>query len=181
VYFLKVSHQMHMRWGEDAKQTRTREVESKMGLVIETNAAAFTVVSAALGVTQRTGTATSQVSANSHAESARSVAIDFDFTAHIQSAKIAFRNALEAQGVIGTSEGAHEFLEKVLQQARGVIVQSPTAHNPAQIPEKGFAQYAPAVKDMASLAKTQILQQAPTAVHAQANASRQNVLGLLQS
>jgi flagellin-like hook-associated protein FlgL len=170
-----------MYWGENAERTRTRKVESKMGLAIETNAAALTVASAVLGVTRSTGTARLQASASSHAGSSRSTAIDFDFTAHIQSAKIAFRNALEAQGVIGTSEGAHEFLEKVLQQARGVIVESPTTHNIAQMQEKGVSQYAHAVKDMASSAKTQILQQAHTAVNAQANASQQDVLGLLRS
>ena len=87
-----------------------------MGLAIETNAAALTIVTAALGATQGTGSGPSQVSASNQADSARIAAIDFDFTAHIQGAKIAFRNALEAQGVIGTSEGAHEFLEKVLQR-----------------------------------------------------------------
>jgi flagellin len=150
-----------------------------MGLAIETNAAALTIVTAALGATQGTGSGPSQVSAGNQADSARIAAIDFDFTAHIQGAKIAFRNALEAQGVIGTSEGAHEFLEKVLQRVRGVVVQSSTTHKPSHMPAKSEA-YAPAVKDMASSAKTQILAQAPTAVNAQANASRQNVLSLLQ-
>jgi flagellin-like hook-associated protein FlgL len=155
-------------------------VENKMGLAIRTNAASLTSVTVALHTTQGPASGPLQVSASSQAGSARTAAIDFDFTAHIQGAKVAFRNALEAQGVVGTSEGAHEFLEKVLQQVRGVILQSPTTHNLSHMSVKGKAHHAPAIKDMVSSAKTQILAQSPAAVNVQANASRQNVLSLLQ-
>ena len=154
-------------------------VENQMGLAIKTNAAALKGPAASVAETSRLQVSTGN-QAKSAIDYARVSAIDYDYTAQIQGAKMAFRNALEAQGVIGTSEGAHEFLEKVLLRARRVIIQSPATDNSANTPVKNEDDPALLVKEVLSSAKNQMSEQAPTAVNALANASQQSVLSLLQ-
>jgi hypothetical protein len=119
---------------------------------------------------------TAQLPLDSHtkinAYAATRASFDFDLSAHIRSAKMAIRNSFEAQGLTYAVRGADEYLQEVLNRMGKVIMQSQVAFSSG-----GDSSFARQTTDIAT---TQILQHAPTAVQAQANVSKQNVLSLLR-
>jgi hypothetical protein len=119
---------------------------------------------------------TAQLPLDSHtkrtADAANRASYDFDLSAHIRSAKMAIRNSFEAQGLTDAVLGADEYLQEVLNRMGKVVMQSQVAFSSGG--NSGFA------RRTADIATTQILQHAPTAVQAQSNVSKQNVLSLLR-
>ena len=119
---------------------------------------------------------TAQLPLDSHTkitvDAATGVSFDFDLMAHIRSAKMAIRNSFEAQGLTDDVRGADEYLQEVLNRMGKVVMQSQVAFS-----SSGDSSTARQTTDIAT---TQILQHAPTAVQAQANVSKQNVLSLLR-
>ena len=119
---------------------------------------------------------TAQLPLDSHtkitADAATGESFDFDLLAHIRSAKMVIRNSFEAQGLTDAARGADEYLQEVLNRMGKVVMQSQMAFSSG-----GDSSTARRTTDIAT---TQILQHAPTAVQAQANVSKQNVLSLLR-
>ena len=119
---------------------------------------------------------TGQLPLDSHtkitADAATGASFDFDLLAHIRSAKMVIRNSFEAQGLTDAARGADEYLQEVLNRMGKVVMQSQMAFSSG-----GDSSTARRTTDIAT---TQILQHAPTAVQAQANVSKQNVLSLLR-
>ena len=119
---------------------------------------------------------TAQLPLDSHtkitADAATGASFDFNLLAHIRSAKMAIRNSFEAQGLTDAVRGADEYLQEVLNRMGKVVMQSQMAFSSG-----GDSSTARQTTDIAT---TQLLQHAPTAVQAQANVSKQNVLSLLR-
>ena len=106
-------------------------------------------------------------------EIATALSCEFDLSAHIRSAKMAIRNSFEAQGLTNVVQGADEYLKEVLHRMGEVVMQSQVTLSNISASDS--------VRETTEIATTQILQQAPTAVQAQANVSKRNVLSLLQN
>jgi len=105
---------------------------------------------------------------NGAADDAAGVAIASRLTSEIRGTNQAIRNAMDGQAMIDTAEGAHE-----------EVVKHPAAHARTGCSSVNDTNSRAEAKQLL-LAKSQILQQASTAMLAQANASKQNVLSLLQ-
>lgn len=120
---------------------------------------------------------TAQVTFDDHkkptTEIATALSFEFDLSAHIRSAKMAIRNSFEAQGLTNVVQGADEYLKEVLHRMGEVVMQSQVTLSNISASDS--------VRETTEIATTQILQQAPTAVQAQANVSKKNVLSLLQN
>jgi len=174
-----------------------------MALTVATNTGALMAQAAAISVNKDMETSMHRLSTgmriNSAADDAAGVAIASRLTAEVKGTNMAIRNAMDAQALIDTAEGAHVEIGSILQRMRELAVQAANDTNSAADRDsidstvsnltnissnlqagRGRIEDADFAAETTSLAKSQILQQASTAMLAQANASKQNVLSLLQ-
>ena len=151
-------------------------MEGKMEVGVATYKMGVMLAASTFHYTKNRESTTEQLPFDSHtkitAAAASRVSFDFDLSAHIRSAKLAIRESFEAQGLTDAVRGADEYLQEVLNRMGKVVMQSQVAFNSG-----GDSSF---VRRTTDIATTQILQHAPTAVQAQANVSKQNVLSLLR-
>ena len=151
-------------------------MEGKMEVGVATYNVGVMAAASTFHDTKNMESTTAQLPLDSHtkitADAASRASFDFDLSAHIRSAKVAIRNSFEAQGLTDAVRGADEYLQEVLNRMGKVVMQSQVAFS-----SSGDSSTARQTTDIAT---TQILQHAPTAVQAQANVSKQNVLSLLR-
>ena len=97
-----------------------------VSLSIASNNAALEVTSASLGLNRATETSMERISTgkriNAASDDAAGVAIASRLSAEIRGTNQAIRNALDAQALIDTAEGAHKEVENILQRMREVSV-----------------------------------------------------------
>ena len=97
-----------------------------VSLSIASNNAALEVTSASLGLNRATETSMERISTgkriNAASDDAAEVAIASRLSAEIRGTNQAIRNALDAQALIDTAEGAHKEVENILQRMREVSV-----------------------------------------------------------
>ena len=152
------------------------EMEGKMEVGVTTYNAGVMAAASTFHDTKNMESTTAQLPLDSHtkttADPATRASFDFDLSAHIRSAKMAIRNSFEAQGLTDAVRGADEYLQEVLHRMGEVVMQSQVAFTSGR--DSSFA------RQTTEIATSQILQHAPTAVQAQANVSKQNVLSLLR-
>ena len=99
-----------------------------MALAIATNNAALNAAASASSVNRDMETSMARLSSgkriNSASDDAAGVAISSRLSAEIRGTDQAFRNALDGQALIDTTEGAHKEVENILQRMREVAVQA---------------------------------------------------------
>jgi flagellin len=99
-----------------------------MALAIATNTGALMAAASASSVNKDMETSMERLSTgkriNSAKDDAAGVAIASRLGSEIRGTNQAIRNALDAQGLINTAEGAHKEVENILQRMREVAVQS---------------------------------------------------------
>ena len=107
-----------------------------MALSIGTNTSALDAAASASLVNRSLETSMERLSTgkriNSASDDAAGVAISSRLTAEIRGTNQAIRNALDAQALIDTAEGAHKEIENILQRIREVAVQSANDTNNVQ-------------------------------------------------
>ena len=107
-----------------------------VSLSITTNSAALDAAASASLVNRSLETSMERLSTgrriNSASDDAAGVAISSRLTAEIRGTNQAIRNALDAQALIDTAEGAHKEVENILQRMREVAVQSANDTNSTQ-------------------------------------------------
>ena len=107
-----------------------------MALSIGTNTSALDAAASASAVNRSLETSMERLSTgkriNSASDDAAGVAIASRLTAEIRGTNQAIRNALDAQALIDTAEGAHKEVENILQRMREVAVQSANDTNNVQ-------------------------------------------------
>ena len=107
-----------------------------MALSIGTNTSALDAAASASLVNRSLETSMERLSTgnriNSASDDAAGVAISSRLTAEIRGTNQAIRNALDAQALIDTAEGAHKEVENILQRIREVVVQSANDTNNVQ-------------------------------------------------
>ena len=107
-----------------------------VSLSISTNSAALDAAASASLVNRSLETSMERLSTgkriNSASDDAAGVAISSRLTAEIRGTNQAIRNALDAQALIDTAEGAHKEIENILQRIREVAVQSANDTNNVQ-------------------------------------------------
>ncbi len=106
-----------------------------MALTVATNTAALMAQAAASSVNKSMETSMERLSTgkriNSAADDAAGVAIASRLTAEIKGANQAIRNAMDAQALIDTAEGAHIEITNLLQRMREIAVQAANDTNDA--------------------------------------------------
>ena len=106
-----------------------------MALSVNTNTAALMAQSAASSVNKSMETSMERLSTgkriNSAADDAAGVAIASRLTSEIKGTNQAIRNAMDAQALIDTAEGAHLEVSNLLQRMREIAVQSSNDTNDA--------------------------------------------------
>jgi flagellin len=99
-----------------------------MALTVATNTGALMAQAAAASVNKEMETSMSRLSTgkriNSASDDAAGVAIASRLSADIKGTNVAIRNAMDAQGLIDTAEGAQVEVTNILQRMREVAVQS---------------------------------------------------------
>lgn len=99
-----------------------------MALAIATNTGALTAAAAATSVNKDMETSMARLSTgkriNSAADDAAGVAIASRLSSEIRGTNQAIRNAMDAQGMLNTAEGAHKEIENILQRMRELAVQA---------------------------------------------------------
>jgi flagellin len=99
-----------------------------MALTVATNTGALMAQAAASSVNRDMETSMERLSTgkriNSASDDAAGVAIASRLTAEIKGTNQAIRNAMDAQAMIDTAEGAHKEVENLLQRMREVAVQA---------------------------------------------------------
>ena len=107
-----------------------------MALSIGTNTSALDAAASASAVNRSLETSMERLSTgkriNSASDDAAGVAIASRLTAEIRGTNQSIRNALDAQALIDTAEGAHKEVENILQRMREVAVHSANDTNNAQ-------------------------------------------------
>ena len=106
-----------------------------MALSVNTNSAALMAQAAASSVNKSMETSMERLSTgkriNSAADDAAGVAIASRLTAEIKGTNQAIRNAMDAQALIDTAEGAHIEITNLLQRMREIAVQAANDTNDA--------------------------------------------------
>ena len=106
-----------------------------MALTVATNTAALMAQAAASSVNKSMETSMERLSTgkrvNSAADDAAGVAIASRLTAEIKGTNQAIRNAMDAQALIDTAEGAHIEITNLLQRMREIAVQAANDTNDA--------------------------------------------------
>ena len=106
-----------------------------MALAIATNTGALMAAASASSVNKDMETSMERLSTgkriNSAKDDAAGVAIASRLGSEIRGTNQAIRNALDAQGLINTAEGAHKEVENILQRMREVAVQAANDTNGA--------------------------------------------------
>ena len=106
-----------------------------MALTVATNTAALMAQTAASSVNKSMETSMERLSTgkriNSAADDAAGVAIASRLTAEIKGTNQAIRNAMDAQALIDTAEGAHLEITNLLQRMREIAVQASNDTNDA--------------------------------------------------
>ena len=99
-----------------------------MALAIATNTGALMAAASASSVNKDMETSMERLSTgkriNSAADDAAGVAIASRLSSEIRGTNQAIRNAMDAQGMIDTAEGAHKEVENILQRMRELAVQA---------------------------------------------------------
>ena len=99
-----------------------------MALTVATNTGALMAQAAASSVNKEMEISMERLSTgkriNSAANDAAGIAISSRLTSEIKGTNQAIRNAMDAQAMIDTAEGAHEEIENILQRMRELAVQS---------------------------------------------------------
>ena len=99
-----------------------------MALTVATNTGALTAQAAASNVNKSMDTAMERLSTglriNSAADDAAGVAVSSRLTAEIKGLEQGVKNAMSAQALIDTAEGAHAEIENILQRMRELAVQA---------------------------------------------------------
>ena len=99
-----------------------------MALTVATNTGALMAQAAASSVNKEMEISMERLSTgkriNSAADDAAGVAISSRLTSEIKGTNQAIRNAMDAQAMIDTAEGAHSEIENILQRMRELAVQS---------------------------------------------------------
>jgi len=99
-----------------------------MALSVATNTGALMAQAAASSVNKEMEVSMPRLSSgqriNSAADDAAGVAIASRLTSEIRGTNQAVRNAMDAQALIDTAEGAHEEIENILQRMREIAVQA---------------------------------------------------------
>ena len=99
-----------------------------MALSVATNTGALMAQAAASSVNKEMETSMARLSTghriNSAADDAAGVAIASRLTSEIRGTNQAIRNAMDAQALIDTAEGAHNEIENILQRMRELAVQA---------------------------------------------------------
>ena len=107
-----------------------------MALTVATNTGALMAQAAASSVNKEMEIAMERLSTgrriNSAADDAAGVAIASRLTSEIRGTNMAIRNAMDAQSMIDTAEGAHFEIEAILQRMRELAVQGANDTNDAQ-------------------------------------------------
>ena len=108
---------------------------NKMALTVATNTGALMAQAAASSVNRDMETSMERLSTgkriNSASDDAAGVAIASRLSSEIRGTNQAIRNALDAQAMIDTAEGAHAEVENLLQRMREVAVQAANDTNNA--------------------------------------------------
>ena len=106
-----------------------------MALTLTTNNAALNAAASASSVNRDMEKSMARLSSgkriNSASDDAAGVAISSRLTAEIRGTNQAIRNALDAQALIDTAEGAHVEVENLLQRARELLIQGVSDTNSA--------------------------------------------------
>ncbi len=106
-----------------------------MALAIATNNSALQAAAAATGVNVNMETSMERLSTgkriNSASDDAAGVAISSRLSAEIRGTNQSVRNALDAQALIDTAEGAHKEVENILQRMRELAIQAANGTNNA--------------------------------------------------
>jgi len=99
-----------------------------MGISINTNVGALSASAATAAINKSMETSMERLSTgkriNTAADDAAGVAIASRLTAEIRGTNMAIRNAMDAQAMIDTAEGAHSEIEFLLQRMRELAVQA---------------------------------------------------------
>ena len=99
-----------------------------MGMVVNTNVASLVAQQAANGTSKGLDTAMERLSTgkriNSASDDAAGIAIATRMTAQSRGIEQAMRNAMDAQSVMDTAEGAQQESANILQRMREVAVQA---------------------------------------------------------
>jgi len=99
-----------------------------MGISINTNIGAISASAAATAVNKSMDTSMERLSTglriNTAADDAAGVAIASRLTSEIRGTSMAIRNALDAQALLDTAEGAHNEIVNILQRMRELSVQA---------------------------------------------------------
>jgi len=99
-----------------------------MALTVATNTGALMAQAAASSVNKEMETSMERLSTgkriNSASDDAAGVAIASRLTSEIRGTNVAIRNAMDAQAVIDTAEGAHQEIDNILQRMRELAVQA---------------------------------------------------------
>src|SRR2546428_609740 len=117
---------------------------------------------------------------NSAKDDSAGLGIAERMNAQVKGMNVAIRNANDAISLSQTAEGALGKVGDMLQRMRELAVQSANATNSAADRTSLHAEYQQLVGEIANLSRAQILQQAGTAMIAQANQAPQQVLQLLR-
>lgn len=106
-----------------------------MSLAINTNIGALKALSAASSISRTMETSMERLSTgkriNSASDDAAGAAIASRLSAEIRGTNQSIRNAMDAQGLIQTAEGAHVEIENILQRMRELAVQGANDTNSA--------------------------------------------------
>ena len=106
-----------------------------MALTVATNTGALMAQAAASSVNKEMETSMHRLSTgmriNSAADDAAGVAIASRLTAEVKGTNMAIRNAMDAQALIDTAEGAHVEIGDILQRMRELAVQAANDTNSA--------------------------------------------------
>ncbi len=106
-----------------------------MALVLTTNNAALNAAASVSSVNRDIENSIARLSSgkriNSAFDDAAGVAISSRLTAEVRGTNQAIRNALDAQALIDTAEGAHVEVENLLQRARELLIQGVSDTNSA--------------------------------------------------
>ena len=107
-----------------------------MALSIATNTSALDAAAAAASVSKSLETSMERLSTgkriNSASDDAAGVAIAFRLSSEIRGTNQSIRNALDAQALMDTAEGAHKEVENILQRMREIAVQAANDTNNTQ-------------------------------------------------
>jgi len=114
---------------------RDQSTELNMALSIGTNNSALQAAAAASSVNRNMETSMERLSTgkriNSASDDAAGVAISSRLSSEVRGTNQSVRNALDAQALIDTAEGAHKEVENILQRMRELAIQAANGTNNA--------------------------------------------------